>query len=48
MDNMQQRSYLDEQVRQTMGELYEPLQFLKTINRQSAIQARLPYCLNIK
>ena len=40
-------SYLDDQMRQTLGEFYEPLMYLKSINRQNAIQARLPYYLNI-
>ena len=41
-------SYLDEQMRQTLGEYYAPFMYLKTINQQSAIQARLPYFLEIK
>lgn len=41
-------SYLDEQLRLTLGELYEPMSFLKDINNRSAIQARLPYFLVIK
>jgi len=41
-------NYLDEQVRATLGEYYEPLRLVKTINRQSAIQARLPYYINLK
>ena len=41
-------SYLDSELRQALGEYYEPLRLVKTINRQSAIQARLPYFLNIQ
>jgi protease-4 len=41
-------SYLDTQMRETLGEYYEPLMFVKSINRQNAIQARLPYYVNIK
>jgi protease-4 len=40
-------SYLDSELRQALGEYYEPLRLVKTMNRQSAIQARLPYYLNI-
>ena len=40
-------SYLDAEMRQTLGEYYEPLRLVKTLNQQSAIQARLPYYLNI-
>ncbi len=41
-------SYLDSELRQALGEYYEPLRLVKTINHQSAIQARLPYFLNIQ
>lgn len=41
-------SYLDEQMRASLGEYYEPFIYLKGINKQSAIQARLPYFLHIK
>ena len=36
-------SYLDSEMRQALGVYYDPLRLVKTINRQSAIQARLPY-----
>ena len=48
LDQATNNSYLDEQVRQTLGEYYAPFVYLKTINRQSAIQARLPYFMEIK
>ena len=41
-------NYLDEQVQETLGEYYAPFMYLKSINRQNAIQARLPYFLEIK
>lgn len=41
-------NYLDDQLRATLGDYYAPFMYLKTINRQSAIQARLPYELIIK
>lgn len=41
-------SYLDEQMRETLGEYYAPFSYLKNINKQSTIQARLPYFLEIK
>ena len=41
-------SYLDEQVRQTLGEYYAPFNYLRTIHHRNAIQARLPYFLDIK
>ena len=42
------KNYLDEQMRATLGEYYEPLLLVKSLNKQSAIQARLPYYLTIK
>ena len=48
LDQATQKSYLDEQMKETLGEYYEPLRLVKNMNRQSAIQARLPYYLNIK
>lgn len=41
-------SYLDEQLHETLGEYYAPFMYLKNIHRQNAIQARLPYFLDIK
>jgi len=41
-------NYLDEQVQEALGEYYAPFMYLKNINRQNAIQARLPYFLEIK
>ena len=41
-------SYLDAEMRQALGEFYEPLMLVKNMNRQSAIQARLPYWLIIQ
>ena len=41
-------SYLDGQLRETLGELYEPFMYLKSIDKRSAIQARMPYHLIIK
>ena len=40
-------SYLDEAMRANLGELYEPLKLLITINRQNAIQARIPFLMNV-
>lgn len=41
-------NYLDDQLRATLGEYYAPFVYMKTLNRQNAIQARLPYELVIK
>ena len=41
-------SFLDEQMRLTLGEYYEPFRYIKSINQRSAIQTRLPYFISIK
>ena len=41
-------SYLDEHMRMLLGELYEPFMLLKNIDKHNAIQARVPFSLNIK
>ena len=41
-------SYLDGQMKLALGEYYEPLQYVKNIHQRSAIQARLPYYINMK
>ena len=41
-------SYLDDEVRETLGTLYEPMMYMKNLNKQAAIQARLPYFLTIE
>ena len=46
--SMDHGNYLDEQMRETLGEYYAPFSYLKNINKQSAIQARLPYFVEIK
>jgi len=48
LNTTNKNSYLDEQMRATLSEYYEPFNYMKGINRQSAIQARLPYFLHIK
>ena len=41
-------NYLDAQMRSTLGEFYEPFVLMKNMNKQSAIQARMPFYLNIR
>ena len=41
-------NYLYESMKASLGELYEPLMLLKNINQHNAIQARVPYSLNIR
>lgn len=41
-------TYLDAQLRQTLGELYQPFTVLRTIDKREAIQARIPYAISIK
>lgn len=41
-------NYLDEQLRTTLGEYYEPFVLLRTIRQMDWVQARMPYYLNIR
>ena len=48
MSGSSNSNYLDDQMRATMGEYYEPFMLLKQMNQLDAIQARIPFFLNIK
>ncbi len=41
-------SYIDNSMRAALGEYYEPFMLLKDINKQNAIQARIPYIIKVK
>lgn len=41
-------TYLDEQLRQTLGDFYQPFTMLRSIDKREAIQARIPYSISIK
>lgn len=38
---------LDEQMQSTLGEFYSPFMMIRNIRNQSAVQARLPYVMNM-
>lgn len=48
LNNMSTDNYIDEKMKAALGEYYTPFMTIKNINRQEAIQARLPYHLIIK
>ena len=41
-------NYLDDNLRNVLGEYYDGLMLLRTIDKQHALQARVPFYLNIK
>lgn len=41
-------NYLDEQLRLTLGDLYEPFVMLRSMNEREVLQACIPFVLNIK
>lgn len=41
-------SYLDEQLQLTLGEYYQPFMFMKNMQKQDPIQARIPYYIYIR
>ena len=47
LDQSKSDNYLSKQLRANLGDYYGPFSLLKTLNHQSAIQARLPYYPNI-
>lgn len=47
-EKMSADNYLNEQLKSTLGEYYEPFVFVKNMNKQNVIQARMPYYITIK
>ena len=41
-------NYLDEQLRLILGDMYEPFCMMRNLNNRQALQARMPYVLNIR
>jgi protease IV len=41
-------NYLDEQLRANLAEFYEPFMLLKNMNHREMLQARVPFCINMK
>lgn len=41
-------NYLDEYIRTALGDFYQPISLLKSMQHQNAIQARIPYVINIR
>lgn len=48
LSEMDGGNYLDEQLRQTLGEYYEPFVSIRKMDQQHALQARLPFVVNLK
>ena len=46
--NKEKSSYYESQLRETLGEYFEPFMMLKNIKNSNPIQARMPYYPNIK
>ena len=40
-------SYLDEKLRLTLGDFYEPFAMMRTIDKRQALQARIPFAINM-
>lgn len=41
-------NYIDEKLRSTLGDYYEPFELLKNLNHREVLQARVPFIMNIK
>ncbi len=48
LGEVQNGSYLDDNMREMMGEYYQAFMFLRTLNHHNAIQARIPFYLNVR
>lgn len=48
LNTMSRGSYIDGQLKATLGEYYEPFALMKTLNKQSAIQARMPFTITVR
>ena len=48
MSEVSGNNYLDESVKQVLGEYYEPLMYIKSTKDMNPVQARLPYIIKIK
>ena len=48
LTDVQEGSYLDEQMRAGLGEYYEPFKLLKSLNKMDVIQARIPFYMNLR
>ena len=47
-NSMSSSNYLDEQLRLTLGSMYEPFMQMRTLNQRQMLQAQLPFVINMK
>lgn len=47
LQNIEEGNYLDEKFRLMLGEYYSPFMYIRTINQQNPVQARIPFILKI-
>lgn len=48
LEPMSNSNNLDEQLRLALGDLYSPFELIRNLNNREALQARMPYVVNIK
>lgn len=48
LNDARHNNYLDEQLRLTLGDIYEPFALMRNLNNQEALQARIPFALGVK
>jgi len=48
MNTISDDSYIDKRMRMMLGGYYEPFMLMKTVENQTAIQARVPFMINIR
>lgn len=47
LESQTYNNYLDSHMQSELGPLYEPIMFLRNLNRTDAVQARIPFDLNV-
>lgn len=48
LSSSSRNNYLDEQLRLTLGEVYEPFVLLRNLNNHETLQARIPFSIHLK
>ena len=48
LNKFNDNNYIEAQARLVLGEYYEPFMLIRTMNKQNAIQARIPFYLRVE
>lgn len=48
LSSVGKNNYLDEKLKATLGDYYEPFELLKNLNHREVLQARIPFMMNVR